>query len=197
MTKSIEQQNHDYCLETVQLKHSLELHFLEMGKRLMEIRDNKLYKPYWDDFIDYLMEAKIEKSRANRIINIYDKFVLQYKIEPKKLAAAGGWSVLSEVLPVVTDQESAEEWVSKASEHPQHELRAEIREARGLVVVGGKDKLSDIKGEFKFIREEGMWKAWHTRPTGLDDPTHSVEEYGPTDTLDDLIQLIKDGVEPS
>lgn len=131
---TIEEKNHGFCNETMELKNTIEISFLEMGKRLKAIRDGKLYRPYWDGFEDYLMEMKWDKTKGSRIIGIYETFVLKYKIEPRQLALAGGWSNLSEVLPAVKaagTKEAAEHWVQKCIDNPQYELREEVSEAIG------------------------------------------------------------------
>lgn len=190
-TKTLEQNNHEFCNETLELKHSLELHYLEMGRRLLEIRDGQLYKPYWDSFTEFLMELKwSDSSRANRIINIYKKFVQEYNIEPKKLAAAGGWSVLAEVLPVATDKESAEEWIEKAALHPQKELRAEIRDARGIRTIK-KDSMSNVQGNIRIVRDHGLWNGSVVTGQEYDQLEHQM--YGPCDTLEELLHKIKVG----
>lgn len=182
-TKSLEEQNHAYCDDTLQLKASLELHFLEIGKRLMEIRDGQLYRPYWDTFEEYLMEMKLTAPTASKIITVYDKFVLQYKIPQKKLAAAGGWSMLYEIVPVSTSKQAATQWVEKAAEHPQYELRAEIREAMGKGSdAAPRDMLSTVDGTILIKRNaKGQWSA------GVNANRCSLY----ADTLPDLVKLIK------
>lgn len=181
--QTIEEQNHEFCKETMVFKQKLELHYLEFGKRLMEIRDGQLYRPYWTTFGDYLMEMKKNEAWASRIITVYETFVLKFQIPEKHLVAAGGWSMLYEVIPVATNKKKALEWVKRAAEHPQYELRAEIREAMGKDVdAAPRDLLSPVKGAIRMERDtKGNWKA-------------SVGG-GPFDmvasTLPDLIKLIK------
>jgi hypothetical protein len=189
---TIEQQNHDYCNETLKLKVSLELHFLEMGKRLLEIRDNRLYQPAWETFTEYLMEMKWDRSRANRIINIYKIFVVQYQIAPARLAAAGGWSILAELLPVAIDKEQAEEWVDKAALHPQQELRQEIREARGMRSVR-QDPLSDIEGDIAIQRSNGQWCGAIIIMDEATDQPIEAWKYDGAETLNDLVYQLKQG----
>lgn len=188
---SIEQQNHDYCQETLRIKQSLELHFLELGKRLFEIREGKLFEPYWDSFTEYLMEMRLDATKASRLVNIYKTFVLKYEIEPQKLADAGGWSVLAEVLPMVKDKESADEWVEKATLHPQHELRDEIRESRDGRVVK-RDKFADIEGEIAIKRTEAG--LWYGRVKAFDDLSddYVTRTLGPLESLDQVLHHMRD-----
>lgn len=127
MTKEIEKTNHAFCKETLHLKQHLEGTFIELGKRLMDIRDNQLYTPFWSSFDEFLMEMKLSKGTASKLISIYQVFVLQYKIKPARLAAAG-WSSLSEVLKVVKTKADAEKWVDTAGELHLRDLRDEVRE---------------------------------------------------------------------
>lgn len=125
--KEIEKQNHDYCNETLKLKGGIEGSFIELGKRLRTIRDQKKFAPYWESFDGYLDDMRMSKGTASKLINIYERFVLQYQIPIPELAAIG-WSPLSEILPVVQNKTDAVRWVKVAADNPLRELRDEIRE---------------------------------------------------------------------
>ena len=125
----LELKNKGFCDETMDLKHNIEGSFLELGKRLQIIRDERKFEPAWETFEDYLIEMRMSKGTASKLINIFDVFVLQHQIPLKQLAAVG-WSPLAEILPVVNSKQEAEHWVHVATENPLRELRDEIREHR-------------------------------------------------------------------
>lgn len=125
----IEKQNNEYCKETMQLKVGIEITFIELGKRLRVIRDERKFEAGWETFDDYLIEMRMTKGTASKLINIYERFVLEYRM-PVKLLGAVGWSPLSEILPVVKTKRDAVHWVRVATENPLRELRDEIREKR-------------------------------------------------------------------
>ncbi len=126
----------DFCQETISKKHFLEVGWIELCGRLKDIRDKEMYKGRWENFEDFLQDPALgmDKSTASRMITIHEKLILEYEIEPKKIAEAGGWTKVSELLPVVSDKQSAEEWLEKASTLSQADLRKEVKEERG----GGK-----------------------------------------------------------
>lgn len=123
-----EKENYLYCKETMAIKDHIEESFIELGKRLLAIRDERKYEPYWSSFDEYLWEMKLDKSRSSKLINIYEKFVVLYKIPIKDITKAGGWTLLAETLPVVHSREEAEEWVAKAPDMRQIDIRKEVKE---------------------------------------------------------------------
>jgi hypothetical protein len=128
MTNEIEKRN--YCEETLSLKRDIEVSFLDLGERLQRIRDDQLYFPSWDTFEDFMMEMKMSAGTASKLINIYQRFVLEYKISTKAIAKAGGWSIVAECLSIVKSKEEAVEWIEKASLMTQTDIRREIKEAK-------------------------------------------------------------------
>lgn len=123
--------NTEFCAATLELKNSIEVSFLELGKRLLNIRDERLFEPNWESFPSYLQEMKMTEATASRLINIYAKFVLEYELAPAKVAEAGGWATLSELLPVIKrgTKEEAVAWLNKASTLTKDDLRKEVKEA--------------------------------------------------------------------
>lgn len=125
----IEKNNKKFCDDVMGLKKNIEISFLEIGKRLKVIRDDEKFRPYWETFDDYLIEMRMTKGTASKLINIYEKFVLEFKMAVPLLAEVG-WSPLSEILPVVKTKKDAVHWVKVATDNPLRELRDEIREKR-------------------------------------------------------------------
>ncbi len=97
MTQPLAIQNLKYCEETLALKEGLELGFLTLGERLLRIRDERLHAPQWEDFDEFVAELKMAPSTVSRLIGIYQKLVLEYKIAPAQIGKAGGWTVVAEV----------------------------------------------------------------------------------------------------
>ncbi len=119
----------DFCEETISKKRILEAGWLELCARLKDIRDKEMYLGRWDNFEDFLADPQMgmDKSTASRMITIHEKLILEYEVNPEKIIRAGGWSKVSELLPVITDKKSAEEWLSNASILSQKDLRKEIK----------------------------------------------------------------------
>ena len=129
--------HYDYCQQTLTLKANIEHSFLALGERLKKIRDQRLYEPSWTSFYEYCEEMKMNESTASRLIGIYEKFILEYHFEHQKLLEAGGWSVISECLPVIKSKNDAEEWLHKAKTLSRGDLRKELKEKKtGITETG-------------------------------------------------------------
>jgi hypothetical protein len=100
-----------YCNDVIDLKKQIEVTFLSLGERLEKIRDEKLYSPQWETFELFLMDADISPATASKLINIYQRFHKRLGFTVEQLAAAGGWSKLAPLLPVVTTREEGEDWI--------------------------------------------------------------------------------------
>lgn len=121
-------ENYNFCEETKLLKNKIENSFLELGERLLKIRDQNLYTPQWSSFTEYVWELKWSEAKASKLINIYQKFVLNYGFPTERLLNAGGWSGLAEVLALVKDKESAEYWLHELEISSRPDLRVKIKE---------------------------------------------------------------------
>lgn len=132
--------NLELCEEAITLKHQLEVGWLELCGMLKNIRDNKLYNGRWENFEDFLQDPQmgLDKASASKMITIHEKFILEYKMSPAKIANAGGWSKIAEILPTVKDKKSAEEWIVKCSYLSKSDLRSEVNEARHPESIGCK-----------------------------------------------------------
>ena len=121
---------YNYCEETTKLKQSIEVSFITLGERLRRIRDEKLYEGQWETFALYLMDAKISEATASKLINIYQRFFVEWNFPSEKLVEAGGWTVVASLLPVCKTKEQAEEWMDKALVLSRPDLEKEIREVK-------------------------------------------------------------------
>lgn len=119
-----------YCQRTLSLKATIESAFLELGERLMKIRDEKLFVGQFETFELYCDEMKMSGAVVNKLINIYQKFILQYAMDESRLLEAGGWSQLAEILPYIKDRDDAEDLVDKAKVLSRKDLRDYLKERK-------------------------------------------------------------------
>ncbi len=128
----------EVCQAAITKKHTVETLWLELAANLKEIRDDGLWEGRWESFEDFLQDPSMgmDKATASKMITIHEKLVIEYGIPTKEIADGGGWSVIAEVLPVITDVESAKEWVERAASLSKSDLRKEVNEARGKVTNG-------------------------------------------------------------
>lgn len=114
------------------IKDSLQVSFLELAKVLKENRDRKYWETLgYDTFEAYIANPDIgfERSTIYNLIAIYERFVLEYDVQPAGLAKTY-YSKLTEILPVVT-KDNYEEWLTKAETLSRSDLREEVRSHQG------------------------------------------------------------------
>lgn len=116
-------QAYNYCEETIQLKGELEKGYLGLCARLHKIKTERLYEASYETWQLFLEELKIDRATAERMVKIYDTFILRFNISPAKIQGAGGWSVVAELLPISNSKEEAEE----ALDYATGALRKDVR----------------------------------------------------------------------
>lgn len=134
MTELTEKKKHDICIAAIEAKKDIEWKFIELGKMLYTIKNDRLYEAGWSSWEEYCMELKLAQPTISKLFRIYEVFVLHYQIEPLKLAEAGGWSSVAELLPLI-DQETTtkarvRELLGLATDQPRHDLRKTIADER-------------------------------------------------------------------
>lgn len=120
---------HNFLQETLNLKRSLERDFLELGARLKRIRDDRLYEGVYDNFKEFLEEAKLTESFASRLITIHSRFIEGFHMKHEELSDVG-WSSLYQIASYTQDEDEAKELVGMARQIRRVDLEDEIRERR-------------------------------------------------------------------
>lgn len=128
MENSLLDQNHKYCEETKELKDSLEGAFLELGERLMKIRNGRLYHPQHDSFESYVEDIKMSLPNASKLITVYEKFVLQFGFSQREITDFGGWSRVYEVHRLTATRAEAEAFLFDRKHLSLGDLRKEVYE---------------------------------------------------------------------
>lgn len=120
-----------FCEATIEQKVNLEVAFLDFGRRLKKIRDERLYEGQWDSFGQYCLELKgTSETSASRLIGLYETLVVKYAIPLKQIAVAGGWSVIAETLPMMTTKKEALHWLHEATHSTRTDLRRTLKEVK-------------------------------------------------------------------
>lgn len=134
MTELTEKKKHDICVEAIEAKKDIEWKFLDLGRMLYEIKAERLYEAGWDSWDLYCMDLKLSEGTISKLFRIYEVFVLHYKVEPERLAAAGGWSSVAEILPLVDPETTPKSEVNRllgiVSDQPRKDARATLREEK-------------------------------------------------------------------
>jgi len=119
-----------YLESTIALVKTIEESFLVLSERLKKIRDDKLYESSYDNFEEFLEEAKVSPATASKMIQIYEKFILELGFSNEEVVESGGWSLLYSIIPFCKNKTQAKEWMGKTKILPRHELEVAIREER-------------------------------------------------------------------
>lgn len=134
MTELTEKRKHDICQSAIRMKQSIEEDFLTLGKMLYEIKTQELWRAGWDSWDEYAMEFRFSGPTISKLQRIHEVLVMQYKIEPAKLAAAGGWSSVAEILPLIdpetTPTTRVRELLGLATEQTRKDFRATVFEIK-------------------------------------------------------------------
>lgn len=114
---------YEYCEETIKFKHDIEKSYLNLCQRLHKIKTERLYEASFETWSVFLDDLKIDRATAERMVKIYDTFIVRYGISPAKIERAGGWSVVAELLPISNSKAEAEE----ALEYATGALKKDVR----------------------------------------------------------------------
>lgn len=123
-------ENLKYCNETLELKATIEGGFLTLAEHLYNIKTHNLFEPQWSSFLEFCDELRMSQNNINKLIQIHEKFVLEYGIDKEQIKTAGGWSTLQEILPMVSSKKLAVKWLESASLLSRADLRKNIIEEK-------------------------------------------------------------------
>lgn len=129
MTKNLAANNHEYLEGTIALRHQLEEGFLVLAERLKKIRDHHLYQHEYESFDEFLLELRISRSTAYKIIGVFEKFVVLGEIEPERVAR-NGWGNLCLFLGQVHDKQSAREIFDRVAPLGRTDAMRELTEIK-------------------------------------------------------------------
>ena len=163
-------------VEVKQLKKDINGGFLELAKRLKEIRDNKYYIQLdYDTFEAYIAQPELgfDRTSVYRFISIYEKFVIELKVPHEGLLSLD-YNKLDMLIPHITE-ENKEELLNKA----QTLSRSDLREEMQLLKVPTKI-ISLPEGKYNVIYADPPWEydvdLAHTRSPENHYPVMSLEE---------------------
>lgn len=120
----------EFCDRTIALKKRTEGAFLEIGRRLRDIREKELWHGRWEDFDHFCRsDMKLTEATASKLITVYERFILELGVSPEKVILAGGYTTAYLLKPLATSKEAAEEWLDKAiTAESRRDLEILVRE---------------------------------------------------------------------
>jgi hypothetical protein len=104
---------HNICLAALLAKQDVEQGYLELGKMLYEIKRERYYEAGWESWDEYRQELKMSEASVSKLLRIYELFVLHYQFTNEILSAAGGWSTVAELLPVISPENTPKKRVQE------------------------------------------------------------------------------------
>lgn len=120
-----------YCQRAVMLEEAGRAMYLTLGEMLFNIRNGRLYEPFWSSWQEYIMEFKdLSGASVSKLITVYEVFVLKYGFKIEELAKAGGWTKLYQLALVSPTRSKAEKWLAKAGVTTRNDLQKFLVEAK-------------------------------------------------------------------
>lgn len=137
-------------------KQNLGSGFLEIGRILKEVRDNRYYVELgYESITEWFSssDVSISPAWAWHFISIYETFVLEHKVPIKNLADID-YSKLQDIVAVVHDNpDELDEWLEKARNLRRIDLKRELQEYK--VSQKTKEFAESIKGEKEEVAKSG------------------------------------------
>lgn len=125
-----EEQFYKYCEDTKDLKNKLELGWLDLCKRIYQIKELGMSDiSQYGSFQLFLAEIKLRPQTAIHMIAVYKRFCVEFGIEESLVVKAGGYTRAYELLPIAKNKESAVEALAMA-EHAvsRTEIKEQVKE---------------------------------------------------------------------
>lgn len=120
-----------YCERAVLLEEAGRAMYLTLGEMLHNIRNERLYEPFWGSWQEYCMEFKdLSGSSISKLITIYEVFVLRYGFKIEELAKSGGWTKLYQIALASPTKKDATRWLSKGKVASRSDLMKFLTEAK-------------------------------------------------------------------
>lgn len=118
----------NFIQETKQLVKRIETQFFELGARLYKIKEEKLWDGIYDNYTEFLDDAKINPSLASMLTAIHRTYVIENNVAQDSLAGIG-YSNLYEAIPLV-ESDGIEGTLAKVRTLTRSEIKDEVREEK-------------------------------------------------------------------
>lgn len=126
-----EEKKYEFCEETAQLARGVKVGLMLLAERLYRIREQKLYKPTYEQFYLYCQEIEMHESVASRLISIFERFVLELQMPFEEIKKVE-YTKLYEIRKVADTKEIAQHWIDKVNS-PDPSLRLSYRDLKAQI----------------------------------------------------------------
>lgn len=106
-----------------------------LGEELYNIKEKMLWEGVYGSWEEFTVELKMSNNTINKLMQIYKTLVLSYGLSNEQITTAGGWSVVADVLPMITSKKDALKWLNQAQSLTRADLRKEIKESKTGIVM--------------------------------------------------------------
>jgi N6-adenosine-specific RNA methylase IME4 len=164
------------------LKKGINGGFIELAKRLKQVKDNSLYKELdYDTFESYIAQPELgfQRSSVYLLIQIYEKLVLELNVQPAGLALIE-WTKLAEIVPYINEK-NKEELLSKATELSRSDLREEVK-----LLKSPKDNIPLPEGKYNVVLADPPWNYGDKQNTEL---LGGAEKHYSSMTIEELCNI--------
>lgn len=120
--------NSEYVRQTIDLVKQIETRFLELGARLFNIKEKKLWADTYDSYQEFLDAAKINPGHASILASIHRHYVIEGHIPQSQLAGIG-YSNLYEAIPLI-EKDGVDKALAMADTLTRAEIKDEVREQK-------------------------------------------------------------------
>jgi hypothetical protein len=117
---------YNYCKETVELVQKIQGGFIDLAERLHKIKTERMWENGYSSWEEFCDEMKLSYSTIQKLIQIYDTFVLKYGVKTSRIASVGGWSILAEGLSIIKTKVDAEAFLTDASVLSLRDIRKNV-----------------------------------------------------------------------
>jgi hypothetical protein len=140
-----EKAKYAFCVQLINDKQKLEEDYLSFAAKLYRAKTERLYEAGWTSWEEYVEEFKFRNSKTtvHNLFRIHEEYVVRFGFSPKQLAEAGGWTCISETLPLIgeeTTRRQAEEFLDLSKVQTRNHLRTTVKDIRRGRPCGHKTK---------------------------------------------------------
>jgi len=113
-----------YLKETLALKGELERNFILLSERLYLIYTERVWQDEgYGSFDEFLMELKMNRQTASKLITVYRTYVIKHGIALAQLFKARSWESLYDARSLAIDNKKAIEVVESSSVLSRNDMR--------------------------------------------------------------------------
>lgn len=198
VTQAESQAAFDAEQSVVQLKSQIQGSYLELGRRLKEIKENKYYLILgYTTINEWLSDPKITIAAtwARNAMAMYDMYILQLGKSPEELQGID-YTKLYNILPIIKKHpEQADDWLTKARELRRIDLQSEIKVKKISDRVEKIENLQDLEPMQNVINGDPLEEVKKLQDSSVDlvltAPSPDIDAYVLQELFSEFRRVVK------